>query len=187
MIGFLSGQVKAVDRVRVLIDTGKVGYWVTVSPSLLTKLQPQSDCELFIHTHVREDALNLFGFSSLSDLKLFEQLITVSGVGPKLALNVFAAGSSASITQAIESADQSFFTAVSGIGKKNAQRLIIDLKGKVGGLGQELDLSGSDADLAKALTNLGFSQAEIREVLPKIDRSATSEGQLKSALKILGL
>ncbi len=186
MIGYLDGTVKAIDHQRVLVNVGQIGYWVTVPSQLIAQLPIGSACELFIHTHHKEDSMMLYGFSQLGDLRLFEQLITVSGVGPKLGLNVFTAGNAAAITQAIEEANQNFFTGISGIGKKNAQRLIIDLKGKVGQLGQALDLSGSQSPLLAALINLGFTQPEIKPVLSQIDTKLPPEEQVKLALKLLG-
>lgn len=182
MIGSLSGTLQAVDRTRVLVNTGTVGYWVFVPAQLLPQLNEGSQVELYIHTQVREDILALFGFLTLDDLRLFEKLLTVSGIGPKLALNVFAAGTSQSIRAAIDAGDLAFFTGVSGVGKKSASRLILDLKGKLV-LGDETE---TGSELEKALSGFGFSREEIAEAKKKIDTTAPVADQLKAALKYLG-
>jgi Holliday junction DNA helicase RuvA len=186
MIGSLSGKLEAIDRQRLLVNTGNVGYWVLVAPQEITRYTQGQTLSLYIHTHVREDALQLYGFATLAELRLFEQLLTVSGVGPKLALNVFAAGNANAISQAVTRGDVEFFTSVSGIGKKNAQRLIIDLKGKVGAAGDSLDLSDSDDELVNALVGFGFSKAEIAAAIKQLDTGLPVEEQLKLALKSLG-
>jgi Holliday junction DNA helicase RuvA len=188
MISFLSGTVIIRDDPFLIIDVNGVGYKVYATSDALAEAKVDSPLKVFIYTHVREDILDLYGFSKYSDLKLFESLIGVSGVGPKTAIGVFAVGSSDQILQAIINADTSFFSRVPRLGTKNAQKIIIELKNKVGG--GELNLSdGSNsnhAEVSAALKGFGFSSSEIREAVGKLDGSLTVEAQIKEALRHLG-
>lgn len=190
MIGFLRGTVELLDRPFVLLDVNGVGYRVLVSENVLSKLSKADNVQLFTFTYVREDALELFGFSEIEDLKLFESLISVSGIGPRTALNVFSVGSRSEIIEAIVKGDASFFTAVPRLGTKNAQRIIVDLKNKMGA-GDSIDLSGKDllenVEVIQALRNFGFSQAEAQKVVREIKQSGlTLDEKIKLALKNLG-
>src|SRR3990167_9251125 len=143
MIGSLNGKVDLLQRPNAIIDVNGVGYKVLVADSVYKKLTVGDKLKIFTYTYVREDALELFGFLEVEDLKLFESLITVSGIGPKTALNIFSFGGRKDIIEAIIKGDVSFFTSVPRLGTKNAQKIIIELKGKMGS-SQDLDLSGKD-------------------------------------------
>lgn len=188
MIGYLSGTVIIRDDPYLIIDVNGVGYKIHAASDVLSSISVGSNIKLFTYTHVREDVLELYGFSKYSDLKLFESLIEVSGVGPRTAIAIFANGSGDEITKAIIDADVSFFAGVPRLGTKNAQKIIIELKNKVGG--GELDLAGvsngSRGELATALKTFGFTTKEINDAIRNIDRSATTEEQIKAALKYLG-
>ena len=134
MIGFLSGEVVARDDPYIVIDVNGVGYKVVVANGVLSNLGKNGKVKLFIYTHVREDAISLFGFLDSLDLKLFENLISVSGIGPKTAMNIFSIGNREEIIQSIITSDVSFFTGVPRLGKKNAQKIIIELKSKLGSI-----------------------------------------------------
>ncbi len=190
MIGFLKGTVELLDRPYVLLDVNGVGYRVLVAESVLSKLSKTDKVKLFTFTYVREDALELFGFSEIDDLKLFESLISVSGIGPKTALNIFSFGSRAEIIEAIVRADTSFFTSVPRLGTKNAQRIIVDLKNKMGA-GDSVDLSGKDllenAEAVEALKSFGFSTGEAQKAVREIKTPGlTLDEKIKLALKNLG-
>lgn len=190
MIGFLKGTVELLDRPFVLLDVNGVGYRVLVSGSVLSKLSKGDKVTIFTFTYVREDALELFGFWEIDDLKLFESLISVSGIGPRTALNIFSFGSRAEIIEAIVKSDTSFFTSVPRLGTKNAQRIIIDLKNKMGA-GDSVDLSGRDllenAEVVDALKNFGFSAAEAQKAIREIKATGlTLDEKIKLALKALG-
>jgi len=190
MIGFLKGTVELLDRPFVLIDVNGVGYRVLVSGNVLSKLTKGDKVRIFTYTYVREDALELFGFWELEDLKLFESLISVSGIGPKTALNIFSFGSRGEIIEAIVKSDTSFFTSVPRLGTKNAQRIIIDLKNKMGA-GSDVDLSGKDllenAEVVDALKNFGFTVGEAQKVVREIKTSGLSlDEKIKLALRALG-
>lgn len=196
MIGFLKGKVEFVDGPYIILDVNGVGYRVLVPSKIFSHAKIKEELKLFIYTHVREDTLDLFGFADLSDLKLFEKLISVSGVGTKTALNVFSIGTRDSIIEAIIKGDVDFFTQVPRLGKKNAQKIIIELKGKLGSL-EDLDLSGESDDAARevllVLKSFGFSSTEAREAIKNIDKNLpagrqeqTIEEKIRLALKYLG-
>src|SRR3990167_916553 len=168
MIGFLRGEVFFREGNFVILDVSGVGYKVLAAQDVLEKTSKGISLELFIYTHVSEDNISLFGFLESSDLKLFENLIGVSGIGPKTAMNIFSIGSRSQIVSAIISADTSFFKGVPRLGQKNAQKIIIELKNKFGGNG-ELDLhcedmSGSE-EAVNALKNFGFTSSEIHKAI----------------------
>ena len=188
MISYLSGSVIIRDDPQIIIDVGGVGYKVLATSDVLASAAVGSPVKIFIYTHVREDALDLYGFSKYSDLKLFESLIGVSGVGPKTAIGVFAIGTSEQILQAISEADTSFFSRVPRLGSKNAQKIIIELKNKVGGGDLNLSdgASNNRQEVSAALKTFGFSSGEINEALRNLDGGKNVEEQIKNALKYLG-
>ncbi len=190
MIGSLIGKIDLLKRPYVLIDVSGVGYKVLVSDNVYKKLTVGQNIKLYTFTYVREDALDLFGFSEIEDLDLFEDLISVSGIGPKTALNIFSFGERKDIIEAIIKGNVSFFTAVPRLGTKNAQKVIIELKNKMGNTSQ-LDLSGKDfednKDVIEALKNFGFSVAESQKALGEIkDQNLSVDAKIKFALKSLG-
>ncbi len=188
MISYLSGNVIIRDDPHLIIDVGGVGYKVLATSDVLSSATVGSPVKVFTYTHVREDALELYGFSKYSDLKLFESLIGVSGVGPKTAVGVFAIGTSEQILQAIVQADTAFFSRVPRLGNKNAQKIIIELKNKVGGGDLNLSdgVSNSRNEVSAALKTFGFSSGEINEALRNLNSSKSVEEQIKLALKSLG-
>jgi holliday junction DNA helicase RuvA len=189
MIGLLTGQAKNQKRNPVLIDVHQVGYVVHVTDRIASAVKLNETYTFYIHTHVREDALNLYGFMTQSDLDLFELLLTVSGIGPKTALLVIDRGAKAT-EQAVRNGDVDFFTTIPRLGKKNAQKIIIELKSKLGSL-KELDLMGeSDGEtkqLLDALLSMGFGRNEVLEVIKKLDaKDKTLEQKVRRALQMLG-
>lgn len=190
MIGFLKGKIELLDRPFVFVDVNGVGYKVLVSDNTYAKLTREQKIKFFTYTYLREDALELFGFLEIEDLKLFESLITVSGIGPKTALNIFSFGQRKDIIEAIAKGDVTFFTSVPRLGTKNAQRIIIELKNKMG-TGSDLDLSGKDllenAEVVQALKNFGFTVSEAQKAVREIKtHGLTLDEKLKLALKNLG-
>jgi Holliday junction DNA helicase RuvA len=132
MIAYLSGKLRMAGLNYVVVDAGGVGYRVSVPLSLMAQMPPTGEgVELFIHTQVREDAIQLFGFPALEDQELFELLIAVSGVGPKVALGMMSVLPVADIAEAISSGDAAALQRVPGVGAKTAQRLVLELKDKV--------------------------------------------------------
>ncbi len=187
MIGLLTGTVEWKDASAIIVDVNGVGYKVLVSSNVSSAIG--QSIKLFTHTHVREDVLELYGFLEPQDLKLFEYLISVSGVGCKTALGVFAVGSRSQIVGAIATNDVGFFTSVPRLGKKNAQKIIIELKNKLGG-GGDVDLSqdGSNGnEVVMALQGLGFTPHEARAALKGLNgEGETVEEKIKLALKSMG-
>lgn len=187
MIGFLSGDVLYCNTVSLLLNVNGVGYQVHPSRHVISKgITVGEHIELYIHTHVREDQLTLYGFTDPRELELFRLLLSVSGVGPKLSLSILGSGLPDEIKTAIATADVGFFQAIPGIGKKSAQRVIVDLKAKIGGSG-ELDLSEKNMKqyrtLVSALRSMDISTEEIKDMIKKVDKSAPIEEQIRQALK----
>lgn len=190
MIALLHGIVDSRIDPYLILDVNGVGYKVYASHSVLSRVSIGERLKLYIYTHVREDILELYGFSDIEHLRLFEYLISVSGVGPKTAIGVFSVGERSDIVKAIINGDVSFFTAVPRLGKKNAQKLIIELKSKLGSI-EDFDVNferDSEADeVIIALKAFGFSASEAYTALRsvKTDGLSTSE-KVRKALKNLG-
>ena len=189
MISSLLGIVEIIDIPYVIIDVNGIGYKVLCSHEVISKLEKGKSIKLFTYTYVREDALELFGFYNYSDLKIFESLIGISGVGPKTAISAFSIGSGSQIANAIREGDVSFFTKVPRMGKKNAQKIIIELKNKMGGT-VDLDLSegmSGSSEILTALLGFGYSESEALDAIKHTtDENLPIEKQLKLALKYLG-
>jgi len=132
MIGSLKGKIVLKTDKSLIIETGGVGYKVSVSPDVLSKTSKIGDeVFLFIHTHVREDALDLYGFLNLEDLNFFEMLLNVSGIGPRSALAILGVATIETLRRAIGTGDTSYLTKISGIGRKTAEKIVIELRDKI--------------------------------------------------------
>jgi len=189
MIGRLTGTIDSNSNNPLIIDVHGVGYVVRVPERYLASIKPVGQHTLYIHSHIREDAFDLYGFATIQELTLFELLLTVSGIGPKTALNVIDRGV-ASVETAVRKSDVDFFTTIPRLGTKNAQKIIIELKSKLGS-SKMLDLSGTDSSETKqmieALSSMGFDKHEIREALKKLEaKDVTVEQKIRHALKLLG-
>ena len=185
MIGSIKGKIILKTEKFILVETNGVGYKVNVSPEILTKTQKKEDeIFLFIHTHVREDALDLYGFLDQKELEFFEMLLNVSGIGPRSALAILGITTIETLRKAINTGDTSYLTKISGIGRKTAEKIIIELRDKMG-----KELSGSslqvELDALEALKSLGYSQGEAREALKKVTPDSNTNTKIKEALKIL--
>ena len=183
MIGFLEGTIRYSTKGKIILFCNGIGFTVS-TPHNLT-LAENSKVSLFIHTHFREDNLSLFGFPSDRDLNLFEKLISVSGIGPRTALSMFSAASCENIEQAITQSNLSFFTSIPGIGKKSAQKIILDLKSKLDKGEVDIRKLEDDSELVTSLLSLGFQKGEIVSIIPQIDQTLDLSGQIKSALRLL--
>lgn len=177
MIGFLRGTLLQKNPQDLLLDVGGVGYRVLVPVSTFCRLGDQgTQAQLLIHTHVREDQFVLYGFGTATELELFEKLISASGVGPKVALGVLSGIEAEDLVHAIRSNDIARLTRVPGVGKKTAERLILELKDKVAALAagpvSAPAASPAKTDLLSALANLGYTSAEA-------DRAATEAIRLQ--------
>lgn len=188
MIASLKGTVSHRFDPYLLIDVSGVGYRVYASLDVLATVRVGDSITVFTYTHVREDLLELYAFSKYADLQLFERLIGVSGIGPKTAIGIFSLGSSNDIVSAIIAGNVAFFGSVPRLGKKNAQKIIIELKSKIGST-EDLDLSeGADSmDVVTALKTFGFSQQEAQAAVSAVqERGGTTEEKIRLALKYLG-
>lgn len=186
MIGSINGQVKYKGLGFVVVETGGGGYKVFVIPTLLASLKKNQETELVIHTHVREDQISLYGFLATEELEFFEMLIAVSGIGPKSALGIMSLATVGMIKSAIVSEDPSVFTKVSGIGRKTAERVIVELKEKLKNEADAAPVAKEHSDVLDALVALGYSQQEAREALKAVPAEVTKlQEKVKLALKNL--
>ncbi|NMB57072.1 Holliday junction branch migration protein RuvA [Candidatus Beckwithbacteria bacterium] len=189
MIAFLNGKIIHIDFNFCILEINGVGYEIFLPTRTLQTLTLGENRQFYIYTHVREDQLKLFGFEYLQERKLFTLMLDVSGVGPKAALSILSFADLANIEKAISQADVNFFTKIKGLGKKTAQKIIIELKSKIGST-KELDLNaesnGYNEDVVFALQSFGFLKKDIMPVLEKIDQGLSEDQQLKIALQQLG-
>jgi Holliday junction DNA helicase RuvA len=168
----------------LVLDVNGVGYLVAAPPSALRRAEGQDEVALEIHTHVREDALQLYGFSEAAERELFEQLLSVSGIGPKVALAIVSGSSPSELRRAIVLEDTARFEAIPGIGKKTAQRVVLELKEKVGA---DLDVVGARSEghlvARDALLELGYSIGDAERALADVDPELPAEERVREALK----
>jgi holliday junction DNA helicase RuvA len=189
MIGYLKGTIISSNRNPLIMLCGNVGYLVHVLPRIFSELKFGSEQSLFIYTNVKDDAIDLFGFKTEEELDLFNLLLTVSGIGPKTALTIVDRGVDP-VKKAVTGSDVDFFQTIPRLGKKNAQKVIIELKSKIGSI-RDLDLSESASnetkELLDALISMGFVKSEILLALRKLDDNTLSmEQKIRQALKLLG-
>ncbi len=185
MIGSLTGVVEHVDGDGLLLSVAGVGYQVAMTGRALEQLSgAEGDVTVYTHLHVREDVMALYGFLSPLDRQLFRTLISASGVGPKVGLAVLASMTSDDVRMAVASDDADAFTVVPGIGKRTAQKLVLELRPKLAAMESEIVGSTSEAGQVRmALEGLGFTGTEIAEALKTVDRSAPVGEQVRQALK----
>lgn len=188
MIASLSGTLSFASERFVVLNAGGVGYKIFTAGETVRAAQKKSGEMLFwTHLSVRENALDLYGFLEQTELDFFELLLTVSGIGPKTALGIMNAAPVEMIVSAVIEGDSSHLTKVSGIGTKNAQKIVMELKGKVDGFRSETPSGEKETDALEALEALGYSLREARDVLKKISPEAVTPGEkIKEALKLLG-
>ncbi|MFA4975557.1 MAG: Holliday junction branch migration protein RuvA [Candidatus Paceibacterota bacterium] len=189
MIGSIKGKITFRTDKFVIIETAGVGYKINVSPdTLLNFKKTNEEILLWIHTHVREDILDLYGFINRDELEFFEMLINVSGIGPKGALGILSIASLETLKKAIGTGDISYLTKISGIGKKTAEKIIIELRDKMQNKTGEKMTDASlrdELDALEALKSLGYSQNDAREALKKVSPDANTNTKIREALKIL--
>lgn len=184
MIGSITGKITLKKDKFVIIETTGVGYKIAIAPDTYIDLGKAGDsATLFIHTHVREDAFDLYGFKEYEELEFFEMLIGVSGIGPKGALGILGVASIGTLTKAIKTNDLGYLTKISGIGKKTAEKMILELRDKLGDEG--VATLREELDAMEALKSLGYSQNEAREALKQVSAQDTNT-KVREALKILG-
>ncbi len=187
MIGSVRGPVTHVGQDYALVEVAGIGYRVVAGPTLLAKLRVGREASVFTHHLVREDQEALFGFATPEELTFFELLMTVSQVGPRLALAITAAHAVTKLQLAIVTDDPDIFTSVSGVGRKTAQRIILELKEKVHAAGIAAGGIGStDSDVVAALESLGYSATEARRAAGAVAGTAGElDVRIKAALQEL--
>lgn len=192
MIGYLRGRIRDVGEETLLLDVQGVGYEISCPVRLLDhcRLQLGELTEVWISTHVREDAFNLFGFDSRDEKQFFLTLLKVNGVGPKLALNVLSGGTPAEICRMIDNEDVKALTQLPKVGKKTAEQMILTLKGKLVSAqtesGEGPVISGLAArEVASALVNLGFRPVDVDKVVAKLKKDISFEDGVKQGLQAL--
>lgn len=181
MIASLKGRVVAHDERTLVLDVHGVGFRLFVLPRLHELFPLGAEATLTTYLHVREDALELFGFADASEQRLFEKLISVSGVGPRVALGVLSAASVPDLEAAIERGQASILTKVSGVGTKTAERIIVDLKGKL--VREEQSTDSAMSTVIDALVNLGYTAKEAREAAAATSSELPIPQRVKQALK----
>jgi Holliday junction DNA helicase RuvA len=192
MIGSLRGEVleRNLDST-VLLEVVGVGYVVTVTERTLAELEPGATVFLHVHHHIREDAQTLFGFTSREERSTFQVLISTHGVGPALGMAILATHPPTALFDIVANSDGAALTLVPGVGKKTADRLIIELRNRLAvpmlnGADSATGVGSAIADVRDALTGLGYGTDEIREALSELPSGADSEALLRDALKSLG-
>ncbi len=187
MIALLAGKIELKTDKFIILNTGEVGYKVYCSSQTLRDLEDKKEAKLFIHLYLRENLLDLYGFLSFEELEFFEQMISVSGIGPKAGLSILSIASLKEIKASIASGQVNLLTKVSGIGKKTAERVILELKSKILVSGKEVQKLVSDDEAIDALVSLGYTRYQASEALKKVPgRVKEVENRVKGALKILG-
>lgn len=190
MISYLSGKVLNKGANFVVLLVNGVGYKVFMEPSRCIELELEQELSLYTHQHVREDMLDLYGFKSMEELEMFELLLTISGIGPKSAIGVIAISSVEDLKDSIANGDSSLLVKVSGIGKKTAERVVLELRDKVDSLATGDYLAGGDksgsnsSDEIDALLALGYSMQQAREALRNVNSDITDSGErIREALR----
>ncbi len=185
MIGYLRGKIKAINFESVIIDVGGVGYGVHLCVRDVASLKLDQGVELFISEAVREQSYDLYGFFEVSEQHIFDQLIKVSGVGPRIALALLGIGQANDLFAAISTEDLSYLTRAPGVGKKLAEKMIIELRDKVPKLDPTytgLQESSATVDAEAALDSLGFKPNDIKQMMENVDKTLPVEAQIKQAL-----
>jgi len=197
MLYYVSGNVAILEPGLAVIDCGGVGYGCRVTAYTAGQLKLNQTARLYITESIREDAFDLYGFISKEEQRCYELLTSVNGVGPKAAMAILSSGGPQNFTLAVMTGDEKMLTAAQGIGKKIAQRIILELKDKIGGSNMELDFSGGVSVLAPvqqggnvalaraALQELGYSPAEIQNALKGADPNASTEELVRHALRAM--
>ena len=197
MLYYVCGEVTVLEPGLAVIDCGGVGYGCHITGYTAAQLKLNQKAKLFVTESIREDAHDLYGFISKEEQRCYELLTSVNGVGPKAAMAILSSGGPQNFTLAVMSGDEKMLTAAQGVGKKIAQRIILEQKDKIGGGNMELDFSAGPAVTAPAqnsghkmmahaaLQELGYSPMEIRAALQDVDPNATTEEMVRHALRAM--
>jgi Holliday junction DNA helicase RuvA len=192
MIGSLRGSVlERLDDGRVLVEVAGVGYLVTVTPRTFAELEPTSPVFLYVHHHIREDNQTLFGFLRRDERAAFDVLIATHGIGPALAVAILGTHSPTALVDIVAGSDLGALTLVPGVGKKTAERLLVELRNRLNlpMLDPMTTSTSSTAvgNVREALAGLGYASEEIREAMRDLPETASAEALLRDALRLLGV
>ena len=190
MITCLEGTIELTAEKFVILNVGGIGYKVFAGPGVLQKIPQNSGVvKIWTHQHVREDSLELYGFLQYGELEFFEHLISISGIGPKGAIGILSVAPLDTLKRAISAGDSSYLTKVSGIGRKTAEKIILELREKMSGIGATVEAPElkHEADALEALVSLGYSRIEARGALASVPASVAGvEERIKEVLKKIG-
>lgn len=190
MIAQLSGTISFSGERELIINVSGVGYLVHAAPETIRAAQKEKEATLWTHLAVREDALSLFGFLTRGELEFFELLLSVPGIGPKSALGIMSVAPLETLRRAVALGDTSYLTKVSGIGAKNAHKIVIELKSKIGTASEDAAdrrMLSEESEVLDALEALGYSLKDAREALKHMPETVKgTREKIKAALKVLG-
>ena len=186
MISHISGQIVQKNLSSIMVDVSGIGYEILMPARTIDNLNLNDEAILYTHHHIREQSQELFGFAAIGGKELFKQLITVNGIGPKAGLAIMDLGDDENIRSAIASGDFNYISNAKGVGKKGAEKLVLELKDKVGGVisnsaTQSINVESDDA--LDALISLGYSNGDATKALSKIDQTLSVEEKVKLALR----
>src|SRR3989344_6646300 len=187
MFGHITGKIFDLRGTKAIVDVGGIGFIAHSTPSYLSKLKTGLIASFWTHTAVRENSLDLYGFETEEELKVFELLITVSGVGPKSALAILGVAGVSAIEEAVHTKDTSSLTKISGIGRKTAEKIVLELDGKLIGVEKGRNKTSENIDVYDALRSLGYKERDIQETIKNLPKDLTGANEkIKQALKNLG-
>jgi len=187
MFGYITGKIFDLKGTKAIVGVHGLGFVVHSTPSYLGKLKTGQEASFWTHTAVRENSIDLYGFETEEELHVFELLITVSGVGPKSGLAILSVAGVKSIEDAVATGDTSSLTKISGIGRKTAEKIVLELNGKLVATRRGEKGTGEDIDVFEALKSLGYRERDIQETIKSLPKNlAGTNEKIKYALKDLG-
>lgn len=187
MFGHITGKIFDLKGTRVIVDAHGIGFVIHSTPSYIEKLKTAQEASFWTHTAVRETSIDLYGFQTEEELRVFELLITVSGVGPKSGLAILSVAGVKSIEEAVGSGDTSSLTKISGIGRKTAEKIVLELNGKLITTNKGENRNNEDIDVFEALKSLGYRERDIQDIIKNLPKDLVGVGEkVKHALKNLG-
>ena len=191
MFDYIKGQFVSSSINSIVIEVGGIGYFLNASNQTIINCENKDNVKVFTYMYVREDEVSLYGFYSVEEREMFLDLISVGGIGPKLAVQILSSIRLEDLALSIATGDASYFTKIKGVGKKTAERIILELKGRVNtldyaGLSTVSGSSANNSDAIEALITLGFSKADAVKAISKTDADLSLEEKITAALRMLG-
>ncbi len=184
MFGHISGTIFEILPSKTIVKCGGIGFVINITIQASQNLKIGSEANFWTHTAVRENSIDLYGFENEQELKIFELLLSVSGVGPKSGLAILGVAGVQAIEQAVATGDTSALTTISGIGKKTAEKIVIELNGKLVSRGSQKDGTTTDIDVFEALKSLGYRERDIQETIKQLPKEIEGTNErIKYALK----